>query len=204
MEWRVTGGYRLVMVPQYPARPARRASDADRDQVIRVLKDGSAQGRLSQETFMARIDAALAAKDSGELAALLCDLPAPPREHPASPPPRPLSRRLGARVAATRAALTTQFQAIVRAPQVPRLVLPRGRAVFTIGRAHDCDLPLADMTVSRYHAELRRSGDEWLLVDVGSTNGTRANGWRVGHGFTVRAGDCVTFGRVIFRLADQA
>ncbi len=153
---------------------------------------------------MARIDAALAAKDSGELAALLCDLPAPPREHPASPPPRPLTRRLGARVAATRAALTTQIQAIAATPRVPRLVLPRGRAVFTIGRAHDCDLPLADMTVSRYHAELRRSGDEWLLVDIGSTNGTQANGWRVGQGFMVRAGDCVTFGRVTFRLADQA
>lgn len=204
MEWRVTGGYRLVMVPQDPARPARRASDADRDQVIQVLKDGSAQGRLSQETFMARVEAALHAKDSGELAELLCDLPAPPREHPPGPPPRPRTARLGARAAATCSALTTQFRALVGTPRVPRLVLPRGRAVFTIGRAHDCDLPLSDMTVSRYHAELRRSGDEWLLVDVGSTNGTRANGWRVGRGFTVRAGDRVSFGLVTFVLADQA
>jgi FHA domain-containing protein/uncharacterized protein DUF1707 len=204
MEWRVTGGYRLVMVPQDPARRARRASDADRDQVIQVLKDGSAQGRLSQETFMARVEAALQAKDSGELAELLRDLPAPPREHPPDPPPQPRARRLGTRVAATCSTLTAQLRAVVRTPRVPRLVLPRGRAVFTIGRAHDCDLPLADMTVSRYHAELRRSGEEWLLVDVGSTNGTRANGWRVGQGFTVRAGDLVSFGLVTFVLADQA
>lgn len=191
------------MVPQDPARPARRASDADRDQVIRVLKEESAQGRLSQETFLARVDAALAAKDSGELAALLSDLPAPPREHQ-PPPPTRRRRRLGAALADGRATLTAQFGTLWRAPRIPRLVLPRGRAVFTIGRAYDCDLPLSDLTVSRYHAELRRSGDEWLLVDVGSTNGTRANGWRVGPGFTVRAGDCVTFGQVTFRLADQA
>ena len=191
------------MVAQDPARPARRASDADRDQVIQILTDGSAEGRLSQETFLRRIDAALQAKDSGELAALLCDLPVPPRVTPAPPQP-PRRRGLTAQVTARWSVLAKQVQATWRVPRVPRLVLPRGRAVFTIGRAHDCDLPLTDMTVSRYHAELRRSGDEWLLVDTGSTNGTRANGWRVGPGFTVRAGDCVTFGRVTFRLADQA
>jgi hypothetical protein len=191
------------MVAQDPARPARRASDADRDQVIAILTDGSAEGRLSQETFLRRVDAALQAKDSGELAALLHDLPAPPRVTPAPQPP-PRRRGLTAQLTVRWSVLAKQAQAVWRAPRVPRLVLPRGRTVFTIGRAHDCDLPLADMTVSRYHAELRRSGGEWLLVDVGSTNGTRANGWRVGSGFTVRAGDCVTFGRVTFRLADQA
>src|SRR5437763_1170840 len=80
---------------------------------------------------------------------------------------------------------------------------PRGRAVFTIGRASDCDLALPDMTVSWRHAELRRAGDNWLLVDLGSTNGTRANGWRVGDGFTIRAGDRVSFGLTTFRLADH-
>jgi hypothetical protein len=190
------------MVAQDPASPAHRASDADRDQVIRVLRDGSAEGRLSQETFLRRVDAALQAKDSGELAVLLSDLPAPPREKPHVQQSR--MRGLGARVAARWPVPTAQFQAAWRTPRVPRLVLPRGRVVFTIGRADDCDLPLSDMTVSRYHAELRRAGGEWLLVDVGSTNGTRANGWRVGQGFTVRAGDRVTFGQVTFRLADQA
>jgi pSer/pThr/pTyr-binding forkhead associated (FHA) protein len=133
-----------------------------------------------------------------------CSATCPPRRANTRPPPRPRARRLGAAVAATCSMLTTQFRALARTPRAPRLVLPRGRAVFTIGRAHDCDLPLSDMTVSRYHAELRRSGDEWLLVDVGSTNGTRANGWRVGQGFTVRAGDRVSFGLVTFVLADRA
>ena len=84
------------------------------------------------------------------------------------------------------------------------LALPRGpRTVFTIGRSPGCDLPLGDPTVSWMHAELRRTGDDWVLVDLGSLNGTRVNGWRADSGFTVRAGDCVLFGRAEFRLAGR-
>jgi hypothetical protein len=97
-----------------------------------------------------------------------------------------------------------RFRAAMRAPRLPRLVLPRGpRTVFTIGRSPVCDLPLADMTVSWHHAELRRSGEAWVLVDLGSTNGTRVNGWRADSGFTVSAGDWVSFGRAAFRIADH-
>jgi pSer/pThr/pTyr-binding forkhead associated (FHA) protein len=76
--------------------------------------------------------------------------------------------------------------------------------VFTIGRSPDSDLPLGDITVSWRHAELRRSGGAWVLTDLGSTNGTRVNGWRADSGFTVRAGDRVSFGRAAFVLADAA
>jgi pSer/pThr/pTyr-binding forkhead associated (FHA) protein len=34
-------------------------------------------------------------------------------------------------------------------------------------------------TVSRRHAELRRDGAGWILADLGSSNGTFANGRRV-------------------------
>ena len=54
-----------------------RASDEDRDEVIRMLREGSADGRLSQETFLARVDRALHARDVRELADLHRDLPPP-------------------------------------------------------------------------------------------------------------------------------
>src|SRR5579859_7078906 len=73
------------------------------------------------------------------------------------------------------------------------------RTVFTIGRSPDCDLPLGDITVSWHHAELRHDRQAWVLMDLGSKNGTRVNGWRVESGFTVRAGDWVSFGRAAFR-----
>jgi len=85
---------------------------------------------------------------------------------------------------------------------LPTLALPRGpRTVFTIGRSPDCDLPLGDQTVSWVHAELRQMADAWVLVDLGSTNGTRVNGWNVDSGFIVCPGDCVQFGAAAFRLA---
>jgi len=46
----------------------------------------------------------------------------------------------------------------------------------TLGRASDCQVVLADPMVSKHHAELRREGTEVVIVDLGSTNGTRVNG----------------------------
>ena len=43
--------------------PTLRASDADREQVIRALREGSADGRLSYETFLHRVELALRARE---------------------------------------------------------------------------------------------------------------------------------------------
>ena len=48
-----------------------------------------------------------------------------------------------------------------------------------LGRSKDSDIQVEDANVSRRHAELRREGDAWWLVDLGSTNGTELNGKRV-------------------------
>ncbi len=51
--------------------------------------------------------------------------------------------------------------------------------VTVIGRSSDCDISLSDPNVSRRHAEVRRIGDGYSLVDLGSTNGTEVNGQRI-------------------------
>jgi len=53
---------------------------------------------------------------------------------------------------------------------------PLSKDVLTIGRLDACDIVLSDVGVSRQHAEVRREGDEWVVVDLGSTNGTIVNG----------------------------
>ena len=57
-----------------PQWPALRVSDADRDEVIKALREGSADGRLSHDTFLHRLDLALQARYAGQLASLLADL----------------------------------------------------------------------------------------------------------------------------------
>lgn len=65
---------------------------------------------------------------------------------------------------------------------VGTIVLPDGTRVaisdepVTIGRLSDCDIPLNDESVSRRHAEVRRQGSDIVVVDLGSTNGTKVNG----------------------------
>jgi len=46
----------------------------------------------------------------------------------------------------------------------------------TIGRSKDCDIPLADTTVSRNHSHITKTKEGYLLTDLGSFNGTKVNG----------------------------
>lgn len=50
---------------------------------------------------------------------------------------------------------------------------------FTIGRGPQNSLCLPDAAVSRYHAQIVRLGRDFLLQDLGSTNGSYVNGVRV-------------------------
>ena len=61
----------------------RRASRADREQVIDVLKAAFVQGRLTKDEFDARIGLTFTARACAELAAVTADLPA----RPAAPQP---------------------------------------------------------------------------------------------------------------------
>jgi len=51
-----------------------------------------------------------------------------------------------------------------------------GEDPVTVGRLPECDIVLADSNVSRRHAEVRRQGNGFVVVDLGSTNGTKVNG----------------------------
>jgi hypothetical protein len=55
--------------------PAIRASDADRDRTVSLLRDHAAEGRLTLEEFTERMERAYLARTNGELEALARDLP---------------------------------------------------------------------------------------------------------------------------------
>ena len=56
---------------------------------------------------------------------------------------------------------------------------PLDREQVTIGRSPDCEIFLDDVTVSRKHAVVSRSGETFAIADEGSLNGTFVNKRRV-------------------------
>jgi DNA-binding SARP family transcriptional activator len=84
------------------------------------------------------------------------------------------------------------------------LEYPGGRFVLdgpvtTIGRLADRDLTVDDGGVSRVHAEIRRIGSSFVIVDLGSANGTVVNGRRTVQQ-VLEDGDVVRLGAVELRF----
>ncbi|KUO12749.1 DUF1707 and FHA domain-containing protein [Streptomyces sp. SS7] len=175
-------------VNPYPAR----LSDAERDRALKVLRDGVAMGRLSHDTFIRRMELALAARRSDELVALTADLPKENR----------LSRVVFGSVEAV-SGFTVRLRRAWQAERLPKLLLPHPgtEQALRIGRDPVNGLRLTHESVSRVHAELTRQGGMWVLRDLGSTNGTTVNGRRVIGAAVVREGDQVSFGNIAFRLS---
>ncbi|MFE4670272.1 FHA domain-containing protein [Streptomyces sp. NPDC056716] len=176
---------------EFPTYPAR-LSDAERDKALKVLRDGVAMGRLSHDTFVRRMELALAARRPDELALLTADLPTEGR----------LSRAVFGTVEAV-SGFTVRLRRAWQAERLPKLLLPHPASGhgLRIGRDPANGLRLNHETVSRVHAELTRQGGMWVLRDLGSTNGTTVNGRRVIGAVVVSEGDQVSFGTMSFRLA---
>ena len=70
--------------------------------------------------------------------------------------------------------------------------------VISVGRSAESTIPLNDTNVSRRHAELRLRGEGadavWVVVDLGSTNGTLINGVKVNGEQVLRKNDAIVFG----------
>lgn len=79
-----------------------------------------------------------------------------------------------------------------------RFALPAERA--RIGRDAENDIVLNEPDISLEHARITRSGGQWRLVDLNSTNGTFVNGKRVDHS-VIQFGDEIAFGPVGFIFA---
>ena len=62
-----------------------------------------------------------------------------------------------------------------------------------LGRAADNDLVIAHPSISAHHAELHFDGEQFLLRDLSSSNGTFVNGGRVDARARVEVGDLVHF-----------
>ncbi len=57
-----------------------------------------------------------------------------------------------------------------------RTVFDLEKPAVTVGRAIESDIAVLDLRASREHCRVERHGDQFLLIDLGSQNGTRHNG----------------------------
>lgn len=88
----------------------------------------------------------------------------------------------------------------------PTLVATGGQRIVlagspvVLGRQADCDLVLQDDQASRRHAQVEPGPDGFVLVDLGSTNGTMLNGHRLDGPAALAPGDRILVGDTTVRF----
>lgn len=80
------------------------------------------------------------------------------------------------------------------------LELPLGSDALTIGRSSESGLVIRDDYTSSHHARLLLWGDQWMIQDLDSTNGTWHDGARVSTPVPVRVGAPIKVGATTFEL----
>ena len=74
-------------------------------------------------------------------------------------------------------------------------VVPISSERVVVGRSRECDVRVDDGNVSRRHFEIvHESPATWVVVDLGSTNGTEVNGSKVERRTALDDGDRITVG----------
>jgi two-component system cell cycle response regulator len=80
---------------------------------------------------------------------------------------------------------------------------PLTRSEVVLGRGADCDIQVDRDSVSRRHARLFRVGEQWMVEDLGSTNGSYVNDVPVQRS-VLRDADFVKIGAAIFKFLSGA
>ncbi len=88
--------------------------------------------------------------------------------------------------------------------QQNRTVVNLVRQSYTIGRAEDNAIRLTERNISRAHAVLERSGEQWLLKDLDSYTGCFVNDKRVDKEQVIDHGDRLRLGDYAITLTDEA
>lgn len=87
----------------------------------------------------------------------------------------------------------------IRLPQMQQKVYRIEKPVVNIGRQLTNDIIVEDKRVSRYHAQIKyQSNGQFMIFDLGSTNGITINGTPHLRQHTLRSGDRFTIGSYDF------
>lgn len=76
---------------------------------------------------------------------------------------------------------------------------PLAKDRVIIGRLAESDVVVSDAAASRRHAEMNRKDGQYVISDLGSTNGTRVNEAAIGER-TLEEGDRITIGKTVLEF----
>jgi predicted component of type VI protein secretion system len=102
--------------------------------------------------------------------------------------------------------MSATYQLVIRSGAGAGKVFPLEKSEMHVGRDVTNELVISDEKVSRRHARLYTEGDQYVVEDLGSTNGTFINGARLSGPHLLRVGEQITFGEtsiVSYERIDQ-
>jgi Inner membrane component of T3SS, cytoplasmic domain len=99
-----------------------------------------------------------------------------------------------------KATTSTVTRIIITSGPKSGLELPLGTEALTIGRSSESGLVIRDDYTSSHHARLLLWGEQWMIQDLDSTNGTWHDGIRVTAPVPVLVGAPIKVGATTFEL----
>ncbi len=114
--------------------------------------------------------------------------------------PKAASRPAPAPAAGGKATTSTVSRIVVTSGPKTGLELPLGMEPLTIGRSSESGLVVRDDYTSSHHARLVLWGDQWMIQDLDSTNGTWHDGARVASPVPIVVGAPIRVGATTFEL----
>jgi Domain of unknown function (DUF1707) len=190
------------------AGPGRRASHADREHVVGLLKAAFVQGRLTKDELDARLDRALVSRTYAELAALTADIPAGVTR--GQPVREPAARRRGmgwvavAVAAVLLAGLGVAVFTRAAGPPFTRAAgpfpagLPRYYIQQSLGGAHGPATVVRATATGAVTATVRSPWRQAYITDIAAASDQTF--FMVCWGITGKGGDAVVTGSRIYRF----
>ena len=99
--------------------------------------------------------------------------------------------------------MASKFQLVMRAGPTPGKVYELEHENLIIGRDINSHIVINDTEISRKHSQLRMQSGEYLLEDLGSTNGTFVNDQRLIGPHLLKHGEMITLGDNVKLVYEQ-
>ncbi|MBV0896166.1 FHA domain-containing protein [Microbacterium sp. NC79] len=121
-------------------------------------------------------------------------------ETEAPKPAKPVKEKPQRTPAGDAATTSTVSRIVITSGPKAGLEIPLGTEPLTIGRSRESGLVIRDDFTSSHHARLVLWGEQWMIQDLDSTNGTWHDGEKVTTPTPIRAGAPVKVGATVFEL----